>query len=439
MSPIYIRNLYLSQGRISILIVCSIAIIVLTTIQPLFAEIPYVKECNGDCDTTYKKECYGHFFNPGSWGMGWPKKCICVSDYGKKARITVTVDQCSIRNGDAGEAGSYIGNPGRCVVCDPDPPLIGCDNPCACCEDNDLSYEGFGTYKIIIIRGNQDNFDDFFPNGITFTYGTNLDVTVKKVNYEYLVPGTKVKIKCQPSNRNLRSTGASFGYTIRYYDLGAGLEVSNDFWLYQGTEGGSIQVRINPRTNFDPFNFNPDIGYSGGSAWIDKIERQYTGPSDPNEIDPNDQTEWSWEYENCVDDIPHECECEETIHWYLGMGLSTTYFRAKFPAWSRDVCLGSTQDTPLYMAGWGAVYNTGNNKYLSLSLGNLGTMYYNCDHQSVSSENKYLITTIEHCPQGVSRGSSSGTTLWTFTYETGTDKVTSICNTNSSIRYQYSH
>ena len=424
-------------------------------------------------------------------------KTICVSNDGLSSAITVTVDGCSVRSGDRGVAWSFVKDRGTCQ------PSCGCDEPNYPGFDHDCMGGclpvGWGNGHVVVkVTGDRKAFKDFFSS-ILFTTSAcccglgpcrNCSVRAEEVGCEYaayancgafgLSPNSsEVKISCTPSNKNYRSSGASFGFIVKWYgkkcaDAECGLD--HDFWHCYYTARGRIKVRVNERTAFDPFNFQPDVKAGSNIAWLDKIKRIYV---DPDAMNCKDeylypdlagepcQPEWSWNWEtDRLNDIyiyNYECDPEfdyGEVDWcccqneeccdFDGDGnadctcscrsykawlkpstcggsyhiASETYYRAKVPAWGYDV----GNSLPAYMeeAGWESFYN---DQYLLLDLDALGQFYFHCTRKSQEEDengelkrpNCHLISNIEYTTNG--QGPNNGTTLWAFEYEQDSDQL----------------
>jgi len=258
-----------------------------------------------------------------------PAKFICTSNYNAGSTIKLTVDVCFPEKGESGEAFAFMANTGscnwsvfeKCCLCgdmEEEYPY------CGVCDDNEECAFGSNLVMCIKITGSQEELEAFFPNGVRFyrdlvdgEYQT--DTCIKEVDCEYLFAGNSIGISCAASNNTTQSSGAKFGINITFCEhasWGIGEEKINSFIPLAGANG-SIVVKVNRRSNFDPFSLLFDVTEcpAGSSvAWVDRIDRNYKGPDDgrhPNEVGLQD--EWKWTFEYCNEwrkEWDEDCPCD---------------------------------------------------------------------------------------------------------------------------------
>lgn len=468
-----------------------------TSCPPAGAQEANCPDYCGSCiDRSHDYTCTA-WYNEDDGAWTGEAKAICVTNYGTSPNIELVVGGCgqgSTYSSDTGVAYAFVKRLGTC-----EPPCC-CDPPC-CEEPNCIgphpigpNYPGSQTiYQTVIkIGGNREKFRKFFTHpgtrlpSITASSdfpGANT-VLVSEANCEYTFPGNgTITIRCKAYNSE-QDSGGSFPYTVTWYAVKiSGCDLDYMFWHAYHKVSGAIKVKANKRTGFDPFNFKPSLSSGSGTAWIDRIERIYVDPSgdyspscNSNISGKEPQKEWSWAHSRSVDtlydvygycdticcedeecDEPKEAvECIVEKQWFGEFYGDTTlcrsdYYRAKFPAWKKNVRLADLSlAPPSYMEGWGAYAGhfsdyASSPKYLSLSLGSLGTFYYHCGHKSAAKDdedellysNRYLLSSIEYCTPGQSPG--EGVIVWGFNYHPETDDLDEIVNEVNGSQFNFSY
>jgi hypothetical protein len=409
----------------------------------------YCSEATCNCeDRTHEMGC------PTFWlGDG---ETICVSNYGSDSQIEVTIDQCSKCSGDAGTAYSFVKDTGTCTppICNP------CEEPNEICE----CLAGGGDNQIVVkVSGDAIKFKELFASvgfGVAGPCGQEniCGATVTEANcwfrtkFDSFLPlrvgpmPKTVEVTCTPSNKHNISSEVSFSFTVQWYSrlFSDPNCVEYDFWHLYHTTSGTIKVKPNPRTDFDPFQFTPDARAGSGVAWMDRIHRIYVDPSatDPNNEpiyptlygEPN-QPEWSWTFNtDVILDLTTYCsedpQCFSWDAWLKPFDTAAAYYhREKIPAWQKDVG-GAVLPSYMTEAGWHMYYD---GRYFSLNVGSLGNFYFYCNKPSENEEtpDKYLITLIEYCEPEEAR--ENGTVLWRFIYENQTDRLLFVVQVNDDI------
>ncbi len=327
--------------------------------------------------------------------------------------ITLTAGPC----GEPGESGTayvfaYMNN--HRLQCDGDSDT----NPCG----GDM--QASDAFAIIKVSGNQKAFKHIFPGGITFTGNYEVPAsprshwaytTVDKAGCDYQLPvgypqGMRVKLTADVAQCRPEFDNSKFGINITFWQT----RHNNPYdYTMLARAQGSITVKANKRTDCDPISFKPDLRDGSATAWIEEITRDYSSGGD---------NEWMISYTG-EDYGGGTCSPKEGWlgPYYLHnpgdlVPASQTFCRVKFPAYKKDV-----YGTPGYagMEGWS--YSLAN-KTITLNLGSSGTVYYHCDRKS---GNKYVLSSIEYCADGVTAG--NGETKWKMLYD-GNDRLQYIYN-----------
>lgn len=326
--------------------------------------------------------------------------------------ITLTAGPCG-QPGESGTAYIFAYMNAHRTRCDSD----GDTNPCG----GDM--EAHDTFAIIRVSGNQRAFKHIFPGGLSLlgneVVGTPpwwACTTVDKTgcDYQLLVgypQGMRVTLtaavaQCQPEFDN-----SKFGINITFWEIRH--DDPYDYSMLARAQG-SITVKANKKTDCDPINFKPDLRDGSATAWIEEIERDYSSGGDD---------EWMISY--TAED--GNGACDYNTEGWLGpyeidphpgtlIPAGQTFCRVKFPAYKTDV-----YETPGYasMEGWSYSFA---NKTITLNMGNSGAVHYHCN---TKSGNRYVLSSIEHCGDGVEAG--NGETKWKFLYD-GNDRLQYIYN-----------
>ena len=345
------------------------------------------------------------------WGQGQAKFLWATAKKKPTSSIVLTGGPC----GGPGESGTaYIFS----YISEHNSKCRG-DQPCG---GNTGSWDA---YAVVEVKGNQKAFTEIFPGGLSFTgdvyyapgnfwVGTTVKETGCKYDFELTGPkNPKVVLAAQVAQCPAEFDGSKFTINVRFYNR---IDSSPDpeTWCLLATTGGSITVRTNPATAFDPVNFMPDQKEGNNIGWIEKIEHRYSSNQG--------HADWKISYRQ----FNGEDYCPSVDGW-LGpwsssghelIPTSETFYRVKYPAFKEAV-----HGLPQYAArqGWSHVFSD-TEKYLKYDMGGsegLGTIYFHCDTAAdeSGSTTKYMFSRMECCPPGGGQQPGDGTTNWKCQYQ----------------------
>ena len=319
--------------------------------------------------------------------------------------ITLTAGPCGL----PGESGtgyifSYINL--HNAICNDDSPCGG-----------DAVSQGY--YAIIKISGNKKAFQHIFPDGISFK-GDHVirpyqdipyyeSIKVDQAGCEYALPmggGASHHVSFKPtvSQCSAEFNDSKFNVSVKFYQE----RDPGTFTLLSSTTG-SMTIKGNPKTDFDPLNFKPDLRDGTAIGWIEKIDRDYEYE--------DGQSEWKMSYkvedsqDGCTyDDGWAACYMMDPIYQAV-IPRTGTFYRVKYPAWRESV-----NGLPAYAAQEGWSYNA-TERYIKYDMDDEGAIYFHCDSiaDNGGTSIKYLIQTVEYCTAEQSTG--EGQNKWTCVYE----------------------
>ena len=355
-----------------------------------------VQQSFGDFDIGLETLCYPQTIE--QFKFYWYNKAELGSS------ITLTVGACDESTGDSGQGILFW------TLTHPESELCGnCENTCV--EHSECGMM-IGQMFTVQVNGSQEDFDAFFPGGISLD-GTS----ITKVNSKYgISAGSLPDIHATPSNPQLRKPGstATFGLEFETYTLYMGCHSPIK------TTTGNITVEV--IKDVCARNAPPT-----GGANMQKITRVY-GP-DPCTADPEWRYIWHSSIYSCD---PELCQFQSTE---LAYGNSTgIYHLAKIPCWNKPV----SNDLPGYMtsAGWHTHHDP---DYIYQDLGDQGKFFYDCSvNSTLQGEDQKLAASAEYCTPAQNKG--QGIIQWRYEYDAN-DRIQCAYNgssySSSSKKYSY--
>ncbi|AQT68252.1 Cell wall-associated polypeptide CWBP200 [Anaerohalosphaera lusitana] len=336
------------------------------------------------------------------------------------SNITLTIPQCGSGDGETGHAFISTFESTNLIDCNGNTNNYSCDDdhctgPCGC--------EGqYGIYAVLKVTGDEDAFNSYFPNGITFTSDFWIDVpngagywlteTVEEIGSEYEI----VFENMNPSVLSLSVTPnvgdyherAKFQISVAFYERRSGANPGDEpCYSFLSKTYGSITIEPNSKkeTNFQIMPVNPQAGQA---AYIEKVTRNY-------DIDPEWEGDYRWSTQT-----PNECsrqygDLADNPMVSQTHGNIDSYYIVKVPTWTKEV---SGSSLPSYMAreGWSFNFDQG---YISRSFGDSKKIYFNLS----GAGNVKKLDSIEYCFNGESRG--NGVTGW-YSYYDANDCIDAI-------------
>ncbi len=327
-----------------------------------------------------------------------------VTNSNPSAHTTLTMGPCGQR-GEAATAYIYSYLDASDGLCDYD-----YETPCG--SGNNNSYTRYAKIKV---TGKQEAFQNIFPEGLYF-WGCKIisdsyqGVTVTQVNKEYQLelstsPIMRIDLDVQPTQCLGSYSGSKFEIEVRFFDV----RESDGPLLPLNAAKGSLVVRNNPRTSFDPLAVIPDFREGSNLGWIEKQTHDLTENTDDNRWKVS-FTESQSEY---CQDITDGIDLRMTS-WPDTVLIPTSkeVVRVKFPSYKRDM-----YELPLYARqdGWTYTYDS-SNRYLKYEAQGKKIIYH-CDSPYDNGQNdkeRYLIRRIESCTPSQEPG--DGTDLWYINY-----------------------
>ena len=323
---------------------------------------------------------------------------VWLSDFGRKSSIDVTVDECVEKDGEYARAVVFA-KWNRFPCHDHD-----CNESAVCPAPDDCDKN---VVAAVEIQGSQEAFDNFLPTGVRF-HQPGDDYVCRKTRYRKVInlEGLWLRwflISFTAGNRQGLSRNASFRVVVQFYEMlsndAAGRCAAEPLQTVEGT----INIKVNPRTGFDPFrnNFQAILSGDGQIAWRQTIENDFTeaaGMTEYSHVSETGHSHW--------DSGTNQCVFGPTgPHW---LGYKWTYTRVRLPAWRDDITV-----LPEYAgrAGWSAGPYT---NYIKLDLNEFGSLFFHCNKAALSST-RMLCSSVELCPVG--REPGEGLTKWTLTYD----------------------
>ncbi len=283
----------------------------------------------------------------------------------------------------------------------------------ATCDGDDPCGSGYTPgdyYAIIEITGNKNAFEYIFENGITFVGDCQVTtqsgckykrVTVDQANCKYSLQmngGQIFRMALTPTvgRCSRQYNNSQFNISVKFY------QQYDSNYVKLAETSGSITVKQNPKGDFNPITFKPNLEDGNNIGWIETIERDY------------DEADSDWEltytgggFGTCspVDAYPPYGICATII------SDSHTFYRVKYPGWEEPV-----NDCPDYMTASGWSYNT-SKSYIKYDMGDLGAFYFHCDTPFTNEgpSTKYYVSYVEYCEPG--KEVDKGERVWTCAYE----------------------
>jgi RHS repeat-associated protein len=280
-----------------------------------------------------------------------------------------------------------------------------------------------GTYAVISVRGSQKAFEHIFPDGIAFQgdYSVNdwwPSVSAKQTGCKYTLrlsnPATSRIIVRAATNQCLpQYSGSSFTIDVRIYQK---RDYNSEVYSFITNTSGTISVRNNPRTSFDPQNFIPDFRSGTANGYIEKVQETYRIDGDTPWMLPlarNYNCQQGQEWLGGDIGYPYGMLCNE--QGTCKIPETATFYRVKYPAFQEEV-----SGCPPYIAAEGWDYHIGTTQgetYISYNMGSGGTLYFVCNSPADSSgSQKYYISKVIYSPTGSFTGSTNQE-KWHCSYE----------------------
>ncbi|MGH2272182.1 RHS repeat-associated core domain-containing protein [Anaerohalosphaeraceae bacterium U12dextr] len=280
-----------------------------------------------------------------------------------------------------------------------------------------------GTYAVIRIRGSQKAFEHIFPDGIVFQgdYSVNdwwPSVSAKQTGCKYTLrlsnPATsRIIVRAAPNQCLPQYSGSSFTIDVRIYQK---RDYNNETYSFISNTSGTISVRNNPRTSFDPQNFIPDVRSGTANGYIEKVQETYRVDGDTPWMLPlarNYNCQQGQEWLGGDIGYPYGMLCNE--QGTCKIPETATFYRVKYPAFQEAV-----SGCPPYIAAEGWDYHIGTTQgetYISYTMGSDGTLFFVCNSPADSSgSQKYYISKVIYSPTGSFTGSTNQE-KWHCSYE----------------------
>jgi len=327
---------------------------------------------------------------------------------GVSSDITLTVG-CYDDDGDTGQAMVFFTySDAESAVCS----KRGCPGQDPVCEETECGM-GVGFITTVQINGSQEDFDAFFPSGIsapgacTITkVGQKYPVTVNMYNPPSLI--------ATPSNGQLKPLGYTAKFNVHVetiYLFSAGCIVDKH------VEDGTIRIKV--------------VQYVPEDAWMTDYRKRRPDPPQlrnftrvfaPVEQADIDWIEFMWSPSdwpcggNC---IPERSMITPISYQYA----AASYHAVRIP--SMDSTAPNTIAAAMARWGWQTNHEPA---YFVRNMGSAGKIYYNCNITS-SETGKNLAGNIEYCTTSQSRG--QGSILWRFDYDSN-DRMTAMYDGTSA-------
>ncbi|OHB56753.1 MAG: hypothetical protein A2Y07_11830 [Planctomycetes bacterium GWF2_50_10] len=321
---------------------------------------------------------------------------------GVSSDILLTVG-CYDDDGDTGQAMVFFTySDAESAVCS----NRGCPGQDPICQETECG-PSVGFITTVQINGSQEDFDTFFPNGISAPGAC----TITKVGQKYPVVINKYEppsLIATPSNGQFKP----LGYTAKFDVL-----VETVYLYYEGciadkqVDQGTIRIKV--------------VQYVPEDAWMTDYRKRRPDPPHLRHFTrvfaPVGQADIDWiEFEWGPSDWPCGGNCipeRSMITPISYQYAAASYHAVRIP--SMDSTAPNTIAAAMARWGWQTNHDPA---YIVRDMGSAGKLYYNCDTTS-SETGKKLASNIEYCTSSQSRG--QGSILWRFDYDAN-DRMTAM-------------